>query len=576
MRLAHDQKYCVSCGARRGDLPTRVAKLLAIVDIPSPPTLEGVPPMLFAPPVQPQNVGLAGALDGLYGDGEFLSPHIVAVAVFAVLGFGVLAGSLFGALGGGSPAYMLASAPQTAPIVAAEAPVVSQEIAATPATELPTQPTPAVGEPTAPVVIKHVWLIVLSGQGYDKTFGDASSTSYLVSSLAPQGAVVPNYFAVAQGQLANNIALASGQGPTWQITQNCPNYTDLSPGTIDPVTQQALGDGCVFPENVQTIGDAISGTGKTWSAYAQGIDNGANGRSSVCQKPAAGVTDPDHQSSATNAYASWSNPFTYFKSVAASASCQFTVFGLGTLDSDLKSGKSPAFSMVIPDRCHDGSDTPCSPGAPAGLAASDAFLSDVVPKIMSAPDYQDGGMIAVTFDQSSPTAVPRDTSSCCGQPAFPNLAGVPTASGATGPTGSTGATGATGTSGPTGPTGGNGAFGVTGATGVVGFGDPFAIAPQTQQPASAVKLEAEYLKTNADGTNAGGGKVGLLLISPHVKPGSTDITDSYNHYSLLLSIENWFGTAKLGYTSQADVVPLPDSILTAAAGSSGATGPTGR
>ncbi|MBJ7347127.1 MAG: hypothetical protein JHC87_01000 [Thermoleophilaceae bacterium] len=532
--------------------------------------------MLFAPPVQPQNVGLAGALDGLYGDGEFLSPHIAAVAVFVVLGFGVFVGSLFGSLGGGSPAYLLASAPQTAPVVAAEVPATQPEVAATPATELPTQPTSAVGAPTAPVVIKHVWLIVLSGQGYDKTFGDVNSTSYLVSSLAPQGAVVPNYYAVAQGQLANNIALASGQGPTWQITQNCPNYTDLSPGTIDPATQQALGDGCVFPENVQTIGDAISGTGRTWGAYAQGIDNGANGRGSACQKPTAGAPDPDHQVSATNAYASWSNPFMYFKSVAASASCQFTIFGLSSLDSDLKSGKSPAFSMVIPDRCHDGSDTPCSPGAPAGLAASDSFLSDVVPKIMASADYQDGGMIAVTFDQSSPTAVPRDTSSCCGQPAFPNLAGAPTPGGPTSPTGSTGSTGTTGMTGSTGPTGGSGATGATGANGPVGFGDPFGIAVPEQQPGSVARTDTAYVKTNADGTNAGGGKVGLLLISPFVRPGNTDIIDGYNHYSLLLSIENWFGTAKLGYTSQADVVPLPDSILTAAAGGSGATGPTGR
>lgn len=520
--------------------------------------------MLLAPPTQPHYAGLAGVLDGIYGDGEFLSPRVAAVAVFALLGFGVLIGSLFGPLGGGAPVYVLANAVPTAnaaPAAAAEEFAASPDVAAEQAQQSPTQQTSQVDSPTAEVAIKHVWLIVLSNQGYGRSFGDTSSASYLVRTLAPQGAVIPNYYAVAQGELANNIALVSGQGPTWQSTRNCLNYTALSPGTIDAATQQALGDGCVFPDTVQTIGDAIGGTGKNWGAYVQGIDNGLNGRSSVCQVPAAGASDPDYQTDATNAYASWSNPFMYFKSVAASANCPYEVLGVSSLDSDLKGGKSPAFSMVIPDRCHAGSDTPCAPGAPAGLTTSDSFLSDVVPKIMSSQEYQDGGVIAITFDQSPQGAVDSDTSSCCGQPAYPNLAGDPPSSD---PTGSTGATGVKGGTGDTGATGS------TGPTGAVG------IASLARHSASATYVKTSYVKTNGDGTNGGGGKVGLLLISPYVRPGVTEITDGYNHYSLLLSIENWFGTAKLGFTSQADTSALPGSIFTASTGSTGTTGSTGK
>jgi hypothetical protein len=72
--------------------------------------------------------------------------------------------------------------------------------------------------------------------------------------------------------------------------------------------------------------------------------------------------------------------------------------------------------------------------------------------------------------------------------------------------------------------------------------------------------------TTPTGEAAGGGKVGLLLLSPKIKAGNTDVVDSYNHFSLLLSIENWFGTEKLGYTSQLDVSALPDSVFSSAGG----------
>ena len=44
----------------------------------------------------------------------------------------------------------------------------------------------------------------------------------------------------------------------------------------------------------------------------------------------------------------------------------------------------------------------------------------------------------------------------------------------------------------------------------------------------------------------GGGRIGALVISPFVRPGSTSSTP-YNHYSLLGSIEDIFGLKRLGY-----------------------------
>jgi hypothetical protein len=563
--LAPDQKYCVACGARRGNLPSRVSAIVAVLDMPTPPAIAGVPPMMLAPPAAIASPGVLGSLDDWVDNFDYPSPRTAAVAVMALLGFGVILGSAIGPGGGLSPIYVLPHADQAAvqtpaaPVAAAaaEAPA-AEAAAAAPAADLPPV-TPSTG---ASAKVNHVWLIVLSDQGYAKSFGDPASQSYLVSDLTTKGSLVQNYYAVAQGELANSVALVSGQGPTWQMTQNCPSYTDVTPGTIDATTNTVLGDGCVFPDTVKTIGDAMTNAGKTWSAYAEGIDDGINGRTptTTCRQPAAGAPDPDHQTDASNAYATWGNPFMYFKTVAASPNCQFEMYGLGSLSSDLDAEKSSAFSMVIPNRCHDGSDTPCAPGAPAGLASSDDFLRQVVPKIMSSKDYLDGGLIAITFDQSPQGAADSDVSGCCGQPAFPNLANPPAASDAGGSSGATGETGETGGTGETGVTGGTGGTGVSGASGETGA---------TGQVQLLANAAPSYVPTAPDGSPAGGGKVGLLLLSPNIKPGNSDLTDDYNHFSLLLSIENWFGTEKLGYTAGLGTSAFPDSVFNQTAPAAG-------
>ncbi len=52
-----------------------------------------------------------------------------------------------------------------------------------------------------------------------------------------------------------------------------------------------------------------------------------------------------------------------------------------------------------------------------------------------------------------------------------------------------------------------------------------------------------------------GGQVGLLAISQYITPGSGDYLDSFNHFSLLGSIEQLFGLKRLGYAA-AGQLPL--------------------
>jgi hypothetical protein len=67
----------------------------------------------------------------------------------------------------------------------------------------------------------------------------------------------------------------------------------------------------------------------------------------------------------------------------------------------------------------------------------------------------------------------------------------------------------------------------------------------------------------AGGQNGGpgGGKVGAVLLSPYIKPGTASQT-SYNHYSLLRSFEDLFGLAHLGYAAADGLTPLGADVFT--------------
>jgi hypothetical protein len=58
----------------------------------------------------------------------------------------------------------------------------------------------------------------------------------------------------------------------------------------------------------------------------------------------------------------------------------------------------------------------------------------------------------------------------------------------------------------------------------------------------------------------GGGRVGAVMLSPCIQP-STVTDHSYNHYSLLRSIEDDFGLSHLGYAGQGGLQPFGGDIL---------------
>jgi hypothetical protein len=275
--------------------------------------------------------------------------------------------------------------------------------------------------PTKLPVIKHVFLIVLSDEPYAAAFGPESKAHYLAHTLEAKGELLVRYDAVAHEQLANEIALLSGQGPTAQTAGNCPVYGDILVSGVG-ADEQALGEGCVYPAATKTLPGQLAAKHLSWRAYVQASDE-SGASIGACSHPSTGAADQtSDQTQSTGAYATFRNPFVYFRSILDSPSCAADDVGLSQLVSDLaKPASTPSFAYIVPDRCHDGNPTPCTAGAPAGPAAADGVLEHVVPEIMASKAYKQGGLIAITVDQAPSGGEYGDSSSCCGQPSFPNM-----------------------------------------------------------------------------------------------------------------------------------------------------------
>jgi phosphatidylinositol-3-phosphatase len=451
--LRHGQRYCLGCGARIGSRSPHLLALLRRGPL-DPPAAQLAPPATDAP--APSGSGLT-----------LPSPRVSTLLVLMFLGFGVIVGSAARSRAADTLAASVHRPvklilPQASASASTSAPSAESASSATasesPATE--SEPTPSAnsGSPAASArspstssatpapsskssegaaaaspsagsaklpAIKHVFVIMLSDQPFVSVFGPSSVAPYLSQSLEKKGELLVRYYAVAHEELANGVALLSGQGPTAATAANCPTYTDIVV-TGAGADQQVTGQGCVYPRSTETLGGQLSAKHLRWRSYVEGVDEGA-GSSGSCTHPVLGAADPmaaaqSSQPATVPPYATFRDPFVYFHSVIDSHACAANVVGLNALSSDLSKGtRAPSLSYIVPDRCHDANPMPCAPAAPAGPLAADGFLKQLVPKILASRAYKDGGLLAITVDEAPSAGEFADSSSCCGQPRFPSL-----------------------------------------------------------------------------------------------------------------------------------------------------------
>jgi hypothetical protein len=359
-----------------------------------------------------------------------------------------------------------------------------------------------------PPTIGHVFVIVLENENFDQTFGPGSAAPYLARALTRQGMLLKNYYGTGHYSLDNYIAMLSGQAATPETRADCEVYTEfVQKGTT--ADGQAVGSGCVYPASVKTLPDQLSAKGLSWRAYLEDMGNDPQREAASCGHPPLGARDPTQVAEAPSTrvpagdqYAARHNPFVYFHSIIDSPACASGVVNLAQLAGDLASEKTtPNFVFIAPNLCNDGHDAPCVDGQPGGLAAADRFLQRWVPHIMSSPAYQHDGLLIITFDEgeesrstdaAGKTVYTYAGERCCNEQPGPNLA-------------------------------------------------PF---PQTVTGDGYVSVFRDF----------GGDRTGTVLLSPFVTPG-TESTTPFNHYSLLRTLEDLFGTdGYLGYAGQKGLV----------------------
>jgi hypothetical protein len=526
---APDQRYCLKCGARLGSLPAAIA-----VQIQRLRTFAtGRIPVVKATAAKAKPAATAGTgkRGWPYERSDFMpSPRAAAAAVIGMLALGVAIGSATNQLAQSAglttilyeepePPAEEESAPEVAaePEVEAEASGEEATAVAPPALPIPEEeaaipeevPSELPETPEAPIEeappglpeVKHVFVIVLGENGYEETFGEASTSKYLKEELPAQGEVLTNYYAVTKGELANQIAMISGQGPTEETATNCPNYADIVPGT-ESAEGQVEGKGCVYPATTKSLPAQMAEKKLTWHAYVEGSEDGVVvGQPTSCRHPAPGTEDQNKAPTAADSYVTWRNPFVYFHSIIDAPDCAKEDDGLPELTKDLqgKPEKFPAFAYIAPDACHRGAEAPCEEGAATGPAASEEFLKAIVPEIQESFAYKDGGLIVITSAEARQGGEKPDASSCCIAPEYPNL-------------------------------------------------------PPPEGP--------EETATGPVKETGGGGRVGAVLLSPFIEPGTTSET-YFNHFSLLATIEELFSLEKLGYAAEPAITGFDESIFNA-------------
>jgi phosphatidylinositol-3-phosphatase len=189
----------------------------------------------------------------------------------------------------------------------------------------------------------HVVVIVFENKEATSVLGNRAAPTF--NSYARRYAKLTRYYGVTHPSLPNYLALVSGS--TQGITTNC---TD-----------------CVV--DAQNLADTIEASGRTWKTYAEGL-------------PAPGFLGAFE-----GRYAKKHNPFAYFRDIAEDPARRARLVPLARLAADLRAGKLPSFSLVVPDLCHSMHD--CS------VSVGDAWLRSQVGKFLRLPKT----VVFVVFDE---------------------------------------------------------------------------------------------------------------------------------------------------------------------------------
>jgi phosphatidylinositol-3-phosphatase len=197
----------------------------------------------------------------------------------------------------------------------------------------------------------------MENKGYSSIIGSPSAP--YMNALADACGLATNYQAIRQPSLPNYIAATSGD--TWGIDDN-------DPPAAHPLT-------------VPSIFSQVKAAGMTWRSYQESAPGN-------CPLTSSGL------------YAVKHDPAPYYLGIRGDCANWDVPLGTtsaGNLVNDVTGGTLPAFSFITPNLCNDMHD--CS------VSTGDAWLSRIVPKILSGPNYRSGDTaLVITFDEGTSTS----------------------------------------------------------------------------------------------------------------------------------------------------------------------------
>ena len=327
---------------------------------------------------------------------------------------------------------------------------------------------------------------MLENEDYATTFGDPSADPYLATTLPSQGALLENYYATGHESNDNYISLVSGQPPNAENQADCQVFADFAALWTLPNGVET-GEGCVSA-GVANIGTQLTAKGMDWKAYEEDMGNDPNRETAACGHPAINSIDQTQDAEAGDGYATRHDPFVYFHSVIDDQTyCDDHVVALGS-----PTGVMPAAAL----RGETGLATDLKK-----TSTTPAF-SFITPNLCDdGHDYPctnqaSGASALADIDGFLETWVPKIT----GSPAFRK----------------------------------NGLLEIT-----------FDESDGPDSDASSCCGELPGPGSPLPGiTGPGGGRIGAVLLSPFIAPGTVSQTD-YNHYSSLASWESLFGLPRL-------------------------------
>jgi hypothetical protein len=170
------------------------------------------------------------------------------------------------------------------PLIAAGAALVAGTIIAAPAASSASAGSTAARSAAAasPALskIKHVWVIMLENTNFDTSFGAHGKkiAPYLAKTLPAKGALLTHYFGTGHDSLDNYTSMISGQAANYQLDEDCGRFepfVQFGGENFDKWTKyrQLSGEGCVYPKYVPTIANQLTAHHLTWRAYEQDMGN---------------------------------------------------------------------------------------------------------------------------------------------------------------------------------------------------------------------------------------------------------------------------------------------------------------